>query len=98
MTKMYRQGDVLIIECKPILGTKAKDMVLVHGETTGHAHRVEGNALVMDLKDGIKVIQALAESIKIVHEEHDTIVIPEGFYKVLRQREYDETEIRYVAD
>lgn len=95
--RMYRQGDVLIVESRHTLGTKAPDKILVYGETTGHAHRVEGDALVMDLRDGSKVIQA-AEPFKVVHEEHDTIEIPEGFYRVVRQREYDEKEIRYVAD
>lgn len=96
--KMYRQGDDMIVESKPLLGTKARDKILVYGETTGHAHRVEGDAaLVMDLKDGTKSIHATAP-FALVHEEHDTIEIPEGFYRVVRQREYDEKEIRYVTD
>ena len=99
--KMYRQGDVLIMEAKRdmrrVQVQRAADNVLVYGEATGHAHRVEGDgATIMDTPEG-KVIDA-AKAFKVVHEEHDTIEIPEGYYRVVRQREYDEEQIRYVAD
>ncbi len=98
--KMYRQGDVLIVEAKRDMRNlkvqRSADNVLVYGEATGHAHRVEGDAVIMETPSG-KVIDA-REKFRVVHEEHDTIEIPEGFYRVVRQREYDEKEIRYVAD
>lgn len=99
--KMYRQGDVLIVEAKrgPMRGQvkPASDNVLVYGEATGHAHRVESDtAIIMDTPDG-KTVDA-PHGFRVVHEEHDTIEIPEGFYRIVRQREYDEEQIRYVAD
>ena len=95
--KMYRQGDVLIVEAKRELRGKVQtDTVLVYGEATGHAHRVEGGATIMETPQG-KVIDA-SKPFSVVHDEHDTIEIPEGFYRVIRQREYDEEQIRYVAD
>jgi hypothetical protein len=94
---MYRQGDVLIVadrvpaqERQPV-----RDGVLVYGEATGHAHRVEGGA-VFDV-GGTRFIEA-SSGARVVHEEHETIELPEGSYRIVRQREYDEGEIRYVAD
>ena len=95
--KMYRQGDVLIVEearRPPEMQQSATD-VLVYGEATGHAHRVEG-APVLEVGD-TKYVDA-PNPFRVVHEEHETIEIPEGFYRIIRQREYDEGEIRYVAD
>lgn len=97
--KMYRQGDVLIIEAAPAKGERipATTNVLVYGEATGHAHRVQSeSARVYDFGGG-KEIDA-PNGFALVHEEHATIEIPEGYYRVIRQREYDEGEIRYVAD
>jgi hypothetical protein len=31
---------------------------------------------------------AIKPGAKLVHEEHGTIMLPEGFYKVIQQREY----------
>lgn len=99
--RMYRQGDVLIVEAvREMRGVKvqrAVDNVLVYGETTGHAHRVEGDAVVIMNTAAGKTIDS-PKPFRVVHEEHDTIEIPEGFYRVVRQREYDEKEIRYVTD
>lgn len=98
--KMWRQGDVLIMEAsRParLPESRASDNVLVYGEATGHAHRVQGDtATVFDVGD-IKEIDA-PKGFSVVHEEHATIELPEGYYRVRRQREYDESEIRYVAD
>ena len=96
--KMYRQGDVLIVESERDLryAKVETDNVLVYGEMTGHAHRAEGeNVTVLATSRG-KVIDA-RKAFRVVHEEHETIEIPEGFYRVVRQREYDEKAIRYVT-
>ena len=34
----------------------------------------------------------------LLHEEHEGIQIPPGTYEIRRQREYDENELRNVAD
>lgn len=101
--RMYRQGDVLILEVdreanRSVLRSQlAKDKVLVYGESTGHAHRVDGETARVIQFGETKFVDA-PDGFKLVHEEHDTIEVPEGFYRVVRQREYDEKEIRYVAD
>lgn len=97
--KMWRQGDVLIVASiePPKSAKRAADNVLVYGEATGHAHRVESaDAVVLDAPDG-KFVKA-PSGFRVVHEEHATIEIPEGTYRIIRQREYDEEAIRYVTD
>ena len=97
--KMWRQGDILIIEDAkiPHSAKPTADKVLVYGEATGHAHRVVSDtATVLDVPDG-KMVHA-PDGFSVAHEEHATIEIPEGTYRIIRQREYDEETIRYVAD
>lgn len=99
--KMWRQGDVLIVEMDKLPENKMlkriPDGVLLYGEATGHAHRVVG-AGVFDNNRGERIIMAPMGPFKVVHEEHDTIEIPEGYYRIVRQREFDEKQIRYVSD
>lgn len=98
--RMYRQGDVMLIEdalpdrrhINPTSNT-----ALVYGEATGHAHRVQSKSATVYEFGETKYVDA-PKGFSLVHEEHATIEIPEGTYRVLRQREYDEKEIRYVAD
>jgi hypothetical protein len=40
----------------------------------------------------------LPEGGRFVHEEHDAISLPKGWYRVIRQREYVPAEIRYRCD
>lgn len=91
--KMYRQGDVLFIEISGLpkeagKATEQKNPVLVEGEATGHAHRVESldTAHIFAIST-LLYVQAVRET-HIVHDEHDTIILPPGNYQVVRQREY----------
>lgn len=112
--KMYRQGDVMIEQIdakqyrKLVMGDKSIPMdndrvVLAYGEVTGHAHafapedsrniqhfrsRSGGNVTVLDIK----------KPSALVHEEHSTIDLPAGIYRVTRQREWDDEQERIVAD
>ena len=86
-TKMYRQGDVLLVEVDaPPNGLKEKDNVLARGEATGHSHRIEG-AKVYVTEDGMQVVQ-VERAARLVHEEHGEMVIPQGTYEVVLQEEY----------
>lgn len=103
---MYRQGDVLILPVPQIpedlveVPRENGRLVLAHGEVTGHAHAVEGEAtfLAADLEDLERRFLSVESEVQVVHEEHDTIVLPPGDYEVRRQREYSPEEIRTVAD
>lgn len=96
--KIYRQGDVLIKQVTDIpAGLKtSKDNVLVYGESTGHAHRLQGGS-VKTKGDEMYIIAD--DGAKIVHEEHDTIELMKGRYAVIRQREYLSADMtRLVID
>ena len=123
--KMFRQGDVLLMEVKSI-PKKAKDVtpkdriVLAYGEVTGHAHafypevverhkglvekvlgKEAANEPVLKAKlwdSGAERFLQVMEKTALRHEEHSAIEIPQGNYKVVRQREYDPQRDRIVAD
>lgn len=102
---MYRQGDILIVPTdgdKRRIDLSRSDVrsvgtpVVARGEATGHAHQIEGDGELFLWQDTV-FLRSHGQT-RLVHDEHDTIVIPEGEYRVVRQREYDEGEIRYVSD
>jgi hypothetical protein len=103
---MLRQGDVLLVPVDEIpkgLETVPREggrLVLAHGEATGHAHVIEGEAtfLAEDLEELEQRFLAVEEEAELVHDQHATITVPPGKYEVRRQREYQpEAPIR-VSD
>lgn len=106
-----RQGDVLVMADERAHGTteiarENGDVILAHGEVTGHAHaiRVPG---VCHLRaegiheDAMAVTTALlveADSVPLTHEEHATVEIPKGRSFVIQQEEYTPEEYRNVLD
>lgn len=108
--KQYRQGDVLIERVEAAeLGQKVKRdngrVVLAYGEVTGHAHAIadRGAELYEPKQDTenlqVRFLRVLAEGgVDLRHEEHSTITIPKGDYRITRQREYAPEAIRNVAD
>ncbi len=105
MVEMYRQGDVLFIKVEHVEGIKKKSKIIQEGESTGHAHQIM-NGNVFGHSDIALYIEAFDNAI-ITHEEHGTIPIPKGNYRVIRQREFVPLEkrkaetrakMRYVSD
>ncbi|MBS2000878.1 MAG: hypothetical protein U0103_14705 [Candidatus Obscuribacterales bacterium] len=103
MAAQYRQGDVLLMQVSE-LPVEAKEeepsdkIVLAYGEVTGHSHSVrkEDAKLFRNNEDSYLVVETKAN---LVHEEHDSIPLPAGVYKVIRQREYNpRTVTNYVSD
>ena len=98
---MYRHGDVLIAPTKniPEGAKKRHDRILAKGEITGHSHRIEteGVADLFDLGDDV-FVRVADRPARVVHEEHDTITLQPGYYRVWRHREYTPEEIRVVRD
>lgn len=85
-TLLKRQGDILLERVdRPAGGRPIEDGVIARGETTGHAHRLEGGTLLQDRGD---VLAAVPEGGKVVHEEHDTLELEPGVWLVHRQTEY----------
>lgn len=106
--KKFRQGDVLLVQVSEIPADATPcnvdgDVILAYGEVTGHAHRLAEGSVKPLAKGGVwsasaeRFIQAL-DGAKLTHEEHGTIPIPAGNYKVVQQREYSPEAIRNVAD
>jgi len=100
MAKMYRQGDILLKKIKVIPeGAKpTTDDIILRGEATGHAHRIENGTIFTRSGTTQMYIEANTGA-AIVHEEHSTIQIEAGFYEVIRQKEYDpKVQSRPVED
>jgi hypothetical protein len=100
--KLYRQGDVLIKQVESLPAQKATvkiSGVLVEGETTGHAHRIEDltKAEVLEIGGGL-YLRVDEDGVRIVHEDHGPIVLEPGNYQVIRQVEYSPEAIRAVQD
>jgi len=98
----YRQGDVLLIPINSIPEgkKKTKKCTLALGESTGHHHTIENGAIgyaddEISTAEYIAVEKALA---KLEHQEHATIQLPRGNYKVIIQSEYAPEAIKRVSD
>jgi hypothetical protein len=106
MVKCYRQGDVLLVEVarrpsdvRPVPREHGR-LVLAQGEATGHAHVVTDAAAELVSREQADELYLLVygDDVVLEHEEHDTIPLPRGSYRVMRQREYAPESVRFVAD
>ena len=88
---LFRQGDVFVqrvagIPSKAALQVEA---VLAEGELTGHQHRILDPLSARLFRHGeyfyLDVVDDFAQ---LVHDEHATIWLERGQYRVWRQREY----------
>lgn len=104
--QQYRQGDVLIerIDSLPgaaVLMLREKGrVILAHGEVTNHAHAITAAGCHLHSAPGetATFLQVQAALVALSHDEHSTIDLPRGTYRVTRQREYSPEAIRNVAD
>lgn len=103
----YRQGDVVLESCTFPAGagySRVKKVTLAKGEKTGHSHVLMSPGVTKDIeiveRDGTLYLRVLGEKpAKLKHQEHDTITVPPGSYKVVTQTEYDpKMGTRHVAD
>lgn len=103
MSTILRQGDVLLVKINKIPDANENmtkgDIILAHGEVTGHAHRIVAPTTKARLWDASaeRFLQVM-ETVSLTHEEHATIEIPPGSYRVAIQTEYSPEELRNVAD
>ena len=98
---LYRHGDVLInsVEEIPDNAKKRANLILAYGEITGHSHRIADPRTAQTFElDGQIFLKVIAPIARLIHEEHATIEIPQGIYRIWQQREYTPTEIRRVYD
>jgi hypothetical protein len=108
---MYRQGDILLLPVpEDAVPQEVRDlppaprdgrgrMVLALGEATGHAHAVRAPGVLLRAADPLAPDHLhLPSGGRLVHEEHATISLPKGWFRVIRQREYVPGAVRVVAD
>ena len=101
----YRQGDVLVVPADQVTGTPVARIgdriILAEGEATGHAHAIcdPEAELLHDPKTEARFLRVLSDAgVDLEHEEHATITIPRGDWRVLRQVEATPWGLRRVAD
>jgi hypothetical protein len=111
---MFAQGDLLIervADAEPSGMVVAPDQsgatVLAEGELTGHRHAIfdrvtmfKDDALAREIPAGLYVghVKVRDGSALLVHQEHAPIALPEGTYRVRRQRELEPKDAVLVAD
>ena len=89
----------------------SRSVILAHGEVTGHHHKLEIGDPADWWKEGEisptlekpatlagELFVSLPQGGKVTHDEHATIKLPAGTYRIIRQREYHPAAIRNVAD
>lgn len=104
---MYRQGDVLIVAVDSIpddataLARTKRGVVLAEGEVTGHAHRIPSrHASLYRTETDARYLRVMGPApVALRHEEHQTVELPPGNYRVSIHREYQPGELpRQVQD
>ena len=109
MQGLIRQGDVLLIPTDRIpanttpVPRDAGRVILAYGEATGHAHAIDHDDAQLvtteqagELRMWLQV--TAAEPVALVHDEHDTLMVPPGLYERRIQREYTPEGLRNVSD
>ena len=104
------QGDILFLRVNGIpdaarsVAPVGNRFVLAEGEATGHAHTVpaRGVALMEVPNEGGVTYLTVEEltGVEVSHQEHASVKLDPGTWKVIRQREYtdDDENWSLVAD
>lgn len=102
---IYRQGDVIITKVNAVpngltdVPREGRRIILAHGELTGHAHAIaDDHAILRQTATGQMFLEILNSAASLRHEEHSTVTLPPGLYRVARQVEYSPAALRAVAD
>ena len=90
---LFRQGDVLLvgIDRLPDAATpepRSGRIVLAEGEATGHAHAIHEPDARSFTHEGERYLLTRSKA-RLIHEEHATIEVPTGQWRIIIQREYD---------
>ncbi len=100
---IFRQGDVLLVSVDS-LPDKVEALpcqeriVLAYGEVTGHAHAIVKDQAKLFIDRDVRYLKVSAGGAELLHEEHATIQIPEGIYRIVHQREYAPDSSHLVLD
>lgn len=101
-----RQGDVYVIPVEDIpedaiaLERDAGRVVLAYGEVTGHAHAIAAEgATLLRTTEGERFLRIVGAPAPLIHEEHATLEVAPGTYRIVTQREWtDDQAARPVLD
>lgn len=106
---MIRQGDVMVVRVGA-LPEKLTDVpvengrvVLAHGESTGHHHSFAFDKRIALFREdgsggGLFLSVTGGAPAELTHQEHSTLLVPPGTYRVIRQRVWEAGMARRVAD
>lgn len=99
---IVRQGDLLFIKQDDnqsvAFETTVVDGIMARGEATGHTHRLRsGSDNAVKKAAGLLYLLAVTKAF-VDHEEHKTVELEPGTWKVQRQREYRPNGWQQVAD
>jgi hypothetical protein len=101
---IFRQGDVLmeLLDACPAHLTELprgkRGVVLAEGEVTGHAHRIANRSAKLYRSETDQRFLRVTAPVALRHEEHTTVTLPAGNYRVHIHHEYAPDEIRRVED
>lgn len=98
---LCRHGDLLIqtVSELPKDVQRLRHRTLAHGELTGHSHQIRESKLVALWQSASELfLEVEAPHATVVHQEHAPIELPQGIYRVWRQREYTPERIVVVRD
>jgi len=114
MLRLCAQGDILIerVADAPATGRIVQSVnhgsiVIAEGEATGHRHRMVGeltlyrdDALAREIPSGLYVghVQVHGATARLEHEEHSPLTLPQGTYRIRRQRHLEPTDVGINGD
>lgn len=114
MNQIFAQGDLLIERVEDALpsGTLIESgadgaFVLAEGEVTGHRHAIydavtmfRDDGLARDIPGGLYIghVRVDGDVAHVQHDEHSTIGLTKGTWRVRRQRELEPQDVRIVSD
>lgn len=96
--EIYRQGDVILERIERMMDDAHRldrDWIAL-GEVTGHAHRIDVGEL-FENRDGDLFLR-VDQLTRITHEEHKTLTLPRGDYRIVIKRQYTPTGWENVRD
>lgn len=104
METIYRQGDILFVKTDENIaaGTVAEKringrLIVAAGEATGHHHAIAEKDAEIVATPEIRWLKAPSGA-NVVHEEHRTIELPSGTYRIVQQRVYHAGKVQRVVD
>lgn len=99
---LFRQGDILLrqVSTDPQdeqyadMLVKERDngrCIVAYGEVTGHAHEVDSETaeILRTTEETEQEFLRIMETAGLVHDEHETLSLPQGIFAIVRQREHD---------